>query len=818
MTAPNTQVPDAPPAPGLPSDPVAAVSQEGAASPQNASPGAAGFGGNPNLVFPSAPLPVIGGAPAPQIASDTPLGPPLPPIVAPLPAPGEGDVQSGTEPPGGNFSLETPAGEGLIYDMERGFVLARRGATLRYREFTVQGDRGLIDYNTNRATLAGNLTVTVRGQVFRGQSLTFDLDAGRWTLSSLATQFPPEFFPPGAVLEPLYVRNGTVTGDFDTLSGQNFRFSSCDRDHYYIQSKRIEFFRAPGGEPSRIVLRRNAVYVLGRRLLPLPVYVIALAGATTRRQPLQATFGQNTLDGYFVRSLYDLRATPKVTDSLLIDTLQKRGLGLGFQRLYAATGGILYFYALSGKSGGREVNSRVDRTYNLTQRIATNLQFNSTQNNSLSGEGFASQTGQFTLTRDGDRAQSSAILSFDRSQFGGGESEAGSVALSHRQNFGSGYALEATALLNRAQSGDSSDDATRSDSATNDNLLTLSKSASAFDLFLRAETHSDLVNNVSYQTERLPELTLQSTTQRLPLPGLSRVLPGNFSMSLGRYNEPSSGADGSRADFFYTPQNKNYRLLGRGTSQSQLSAAGNFEQAFYSDDIARYNYAYNFASTSTLGPAQVQMNYSKQRTYGFTPFQFDFSTPGEYLDYTFSVRPSARFRFNLSGGRDIQNDYTRDLIASAQFAPNQKFYASLGTSYRLQESAVTTSTRFGDIYANLRVARNRNRFGGGQLALGLRYSPATQDLTRANGSLDVNLGRRTRVQALVGYDGYGKTFDFTQFRVTRDLHCFNLYATYDGQLKQLRFDLAIKAFPFADTRFGRNQFSEGFDPSVGGLQ
>ena len=66
-----------------------------------------------------------------------------------------------------------------------------------------------------------------------------------------------------------------------------------------------------------------------------------------------------------------------------------------------------------------------------------------------------------------------------------------------------------------------------------------------------------------------------------------------------------------------------------------------------------------------------------------------------------------------------------------------------------------------------------------------------------------------------GYDGYGKSFDFSQIRITRDLHCFNLYATYDGQRQELRFDLAIKAFPFADTRFGRNQFSEGFDPFVG---
>jgi hypothetical protein len=247
---------------------------------------------------------------------------------------------------------------------------------------------------------------------------------------------------------------------------------------------------------------------------------------------------------------------------------------------------------------------------------------------------------------------------------------------------------------------------------------------------------------------------------------------------------------------------------------------GHFEQAFYTDDTARYNYAYNLGLQNRVGPAQFRLNYSKQRILGFTPFQFDFFTPGEYLDYAFTLETSRNFRLSVTGGRDIQNGFTRDIIARAQYAPNQSFYASVGTSYRLQndQSASPDSSSLGDIYANIRVARNRNRFGGGQLALGVRYDPGGRGLTRANASLDVNLGRKIRFQALAGYDGFSKSFDFTQFRITRDLHCFNLYATYDGQRKELRLDLAIKAFPFADTRFGRNQFSEGFDASVGGLQ
>lgn len=779
---------------------------------------------NPNTVLPAPPLPAVpevrppNGPPATVVAPVTPPAGPVaaappgvPPTEAPpVPAPGETppppgqQIMEGTEQSGGSFALESP--NGIVYDMERGLALARGKVRFAYREFQVSGDRGLVDYNTNRATLTGNLTVTVKGQVFRGESLVFDLDSGRWVLSSLGTEFPPDFFPPGTVLEPIYVRDGTVRGQDEKVSGENFKFSSCDRDHYYLLSKRLEFYRTPEGEPERIVLRKNWLHVMGRRILPVPVYVISLLGQRSRRSPLQATFGQNDYDGFFVKSLYDIRADAKLTDSVLLDAFQKRGFGVGFQREYATGAGLIYLYALSSRQNGREVNARIDRTYRLADGYRTNLKYAATQNNSLTGAGISSRNGQATLFREGARAQSTFTASFNESNFGLGSSGNGSLQLEHRQDFGSGFRLEASSLLSESKS------SFGGQSATSDQSATLSRTGSLFDLYLRAEQHDDLQNKTSYQLERLPELTLQSTTDRLDIPGLTDHVPGDFTLGLGKFNEPASGQRKERADFFYTAREKRYRLAGNGSSTTLLRTSGNFEQAFYSDDTARYNYAYIAGLENKVGPFSAFLNYSKQRTYGFTPFQFDFSTPGEYLDATLSYQAGEVLRFNLSGGRDIENSFTRDVIARAQWAPSPDFYTSLGTSFAPE------SNNFGDIYGNFRYRRDRNRFGGGQYALGLRYSPNGRGLTRANASVDLQLGSKTRLQGFAGYDGFSKKFDFTQIRVTRDLHCYTLFATYDGQRKELRLDLAIKAFPFADTRFGRNNFSEGFDAFVGDAQ
>jgi hypothetical protein len=761
---------------------------------------------NPNEVLPAPPL--IPPA-TPEVQPSKPedaVEKPAPPSTL---APGDEELFSGVEPPGGNYTMESPSG--VIYDMERGYAVARGPVTFRYREFTVKGDRGLVDYNTNRATLSGNLTVEVQGRTFRGGTLSFDLDSGRWRLTKIETEFPPDFFPPGTVLEPVLVRDGIVSGQGDDVRGEQIKVTTCDREHYYLISKRLEFYRTPDGRPERIVARRNSLYVLGQKILPLPVYVVSLLGERARRQPLQSTFGQNQTDGYFVKSIYNLRANDKRTDSALIDLLQRRGVGLGLQREYAAGAGLLYLYGVSGQKGqnGREVDARVQRAFRINSLMRGDFRLDSTQNNSVTGEGIGARNTQLSLYREGARAQTSAIVTTNQSTFGSLKSSYGSIQVNHRQDFGAGLHLEAASGLNQSKS-------SGFETATSDQSLTLSKTGSLFDLYLRTELHDDLINDRTYQVERLPELTLQSTTDRMKIAGINDIVPGSFTFALGRFTEPtgdSSTTTRDRFDFFYNVNDRTSRLLGGGKSTfSELRTGASFEQAFYSDSSARYNYSYNLGLNNKMGPIQAQANYYKQRTFGFTPFSFDFTVPGEYIDTSLSYQPSEKFRFNLTGGRDIENSFTRDVIGKVQWAPSKSFYTSFGTSFAPE------GNDFGDVYANMRLIRPRQRFLGGSIALGMRYSPAESQLARVNTSLDVQLGSKIRVQALAGYNGISKTFDFSQIRVTRDMHCFNLYATYDGQRQELRFDIALKAFPFADSRYGRNEFSEGFDAFVGETQ
>ena len=767
---------------------------------------------------------------------------------------------SGQEEPGGNYSLESP---NLIEDRDKGIAVARGDVIFRYRELEVRGRRGVIDYNTNTATLSDNLTVTARvgsaTRIFKGQSIVFDLDSGKWTLSQIRATFPPETFPPGSVLEPLFIREGTVSGQNEDATGSDFEFSTCELGHYHLRSGRIDFARDANGRPRRIALKRNALYLFGKKILPLPAYVIGLQADRSRRYGLQPTVGQNAIDGVFVKTVYDLAATSTRSDSLLIDALQKRGLGLGLQRELANGAGLFYLYALSGQKGGRQIDSRIRRDFTITPALRASLNFDSTQNNSIAGQGFASRNGQANFNYGTARVQSNLLLSQNASASPFFNFRQQNATFTHRHNLGSAWDIELDSNYARTQTSGSDE------VATLDNLFGLNRRGSRFDAFLRAELHDDLTGrsqvNGAYQLERLPELQLSTDTQRLGLSFFERALPGELNLSLAQFNEPSSAQKLSRTDLSYILRDREFSLLDSGFLRSKLNVGGHFGQAFYGDNTARYNYNYNFSlnnyigrqrggrlrapntgsdidvdnegngnpiSGPSFGPSfgqpfgglednggallNFQFNYFKLRTVGFTPFQFDFLSPNEFIDARAILEPSRKLRLELAGGRDLQNGVTRDLTSTLRVAPSPSLYFDLSTSYSLEERSL------GDVTGNFYLSRRRERFLGGSALLAFRYSPEQSTFTAINAAGDISFGRKTRLQFFTGYNGFTKQFDFQQFRIARDLHCFNLFATFDSQRKELRFDLALKAFPFLDTRLGQNRLGESFDPQIGAVR
>lgn len=716
----------------------------------------------------------------------------------------------GQEPPGGEFTLQAlDDGEPeLFYFGDRKLIVSEKPIRLSYGKFSVVGDRLVIDSNRNLATLTGKLTVKSGDQSLTGRTLTYDIDTGVWQLFDLEKTFPPEFFPEQSVVEPIFVRGAKITGAQDQVTGTDFSVSSCNLGHYFILSREVRFYRDRQENPTRIVLRKNSLNVLGKRILPLPVFSVNLNSGISRRVPLQPIVGQNSYDGVFVKSTYSLAANAKRTDNILIDLLQKRGLGLGFDRQLAAGAGAIYLYALTGKSGGRQIDTRINRLWKISEPLTATLNFQSTQNSSAGFTG-SSRTGDLTFAYNKPTVQSNLLLRMGQSGGSGSAFKDFGATIQHRQTIGN-LQVDAGTVYSSNSFG------TGNNSKTMDNTVLLNWRQKRLDLFLRAENHDDLTGtnqrNGAYQLERLPEFGFVTDTTRTNIPFFSRFAPGNIALGLGEFNEPSSGKKLTRTAFTYNFNPRVFPILKRGKFKSELTAVGRFEQAFYSNDTARYNYDTFLNFNNEVGRASLRLNYIKQQFRGFTPFQFDFLFPSESVDAALAYRVADKFEFELTGGQDLENDVARDIVTQIRFRPKKSIFLSFGANYSRE------TTQFGDLVSNLHYERPDKRFLKGTLDLGVRYSAQSNKLSRINAAADLAITKKTRIQALGSYNGFASTFDFAQIRLTRDLHCFNLYATYDQQRKEIRFDLALKAFPFFDTRFGRNETGTGFTPYFGQVQ
>lgn len=710
------------------------------------------------------------------------------------------------------FTLTSP--NDVVYDMERGIAVAEGEVTLTYGDMVIEADRAVVNYRSNLATLSGNLKVTTLNQHFSGRSLTFHLDTGIWDLAQVEAVFPPEFFPPNSVLEPIYVQGAQVTGLYEhadtdryiDVQGRDFKVSSCDRGHYYFRSHLLEFYRDRNSQPSRIVLRRNSLFLLGQKILPLPVWVISLTGVQ-RRQGLQTLFGSTNTEGLYAKSAFYLRATPSYTDSVLIDLMQRRGLGLGLQREMVADSGLAYAYLTSGTHGERQFDTRLRKLWHLSSQLQANLNFQSTDNNPF-GPGISTRNGDLGFTWKRPRLQSSLLMhTSNTSSDLSNDYSAFSSSFSNHYELGHHLVFQGTSLFNASDSG------ALGGSRTLDHNFAFIKTARLFDSLLRTELHEDLRRDgIAYQLERQPELQFTSDTNRLPLHWLHRSLPAAVNLTVGRYLEPlagtTTGVQRDRLAFGLLGQPQTRPLWRWGSWDSRWTRQLQFQQNFYSDHSARYTYGAQLGMDTRMGTVSTQSTWFKQQSAGFTPFQFDFIGPGEYIETSAAWEPTRSWRTTLSGGKDLHNNITRDLVGRVEYEPSPWVSGAVGLSYS------PTSHSMGDVVGNLRLLREGQRAPYGRLELGLRYSPRLTQLTRLNVATDLRVFKGTRVQALSSYNGQTRNFDFNQIRLVQDLHCFNLYGTYDSARREFRLDLALKAFPFLDTRFGSNRQGAGFDPFV----
>ena len=712
----------------------------------------------------------------------------------------------------------TADGKGSIRLFYRDITLVTRRLRYRKRERLLQASEGVRLFSQ-------------RGLEFVGGQAIYDERQGRWRMEGGKATLEPSFFGAG-VAEPLYLTLEGLSGTERLWTVTQATFSSCDRPtpHYSLRAETVEIL-----PNDRLILRHIGFFVGNRKIFGVGRYTISIKPRRQRsRLPFTPDFGYDQLNGAFVKTTVSLLDTREQTVNLLLDLSQRRGTGYGTEYSYnfrRLQGGLSLFLQRSPFFGRERTFSWRHEQTLLSGLLLTALWEDRQNAPFLGGQVSSTVQRQISLRRNWLRGATELSLRTFRY---GGFTDENLWTFSH--NFTT--ANQSLNLLSTLRQTHRPGQAT--DEELPEQLEVRRRLSGEWDWALRFEQRVDLdgekfLGDTTYALDRLPEMTF-SFRPRQP-----RFWLPFATLSLSRWREPRFIAFNQPAQTF-TTERLHLRLetpsrtlhLGGGF---QLTHSALFEQFFYGNDTAQYLYGYRSNLAWSFGNnRRLDLDYWLQRFRGFTPFLNDSRTNYENLDLRLNLAPSEKFLLSLTTGLDIRNNFYRDALLNLRWRPSQGTALDLSTGYSIERGqwqdilgrlllskpstlGVPTYGTFVSYYGIQPTPFAEERPapppGGFRSEFTFRYSPTLGRLALGRLFLDWSVSRWWRLETLLGYSGILRRMDITQFRLTRDFHCYQLWLSYNRERREFRFFFVVKAFPIFQQLFGTSNQGAFLDTSVG---
>lgn len=216
----------------------------------------------------------------------------------------------------------------LIYHEDTGSISAEGNVRLWYGSLTLTAQSAEADLETRMVYADGDVTLTEAGRKIRSARLAYDLK----TRSALAEGILFASYP-------WYYQGTRVDkrGDKEIIISSP-RFTTCNarHPHYYVSASRIEIII---GES---LTAYDAIFHIGTT--PVFYWPWFWRSLKDGRPPFALQAGYNDSEGAYVKARVNYFLLDQNYGSLLIDFMEKRGLGLGLEHRF--------HYALAGHGDG----------------------------------------------------------------------------------------------------------------------------------------------------------------------------------------------------------------------------------------------------------------------------------------------------------------------------------------------------------------------------------------------------------------------------------------------------------------------------------
>jgi hypothetical protein len=644
--------------------------------------------------------------------------------------------------------------EYITYERIEGedLIIAKDGVQLKYQDIEVKADYLKINLTANLLFAASGEALFKQDETETNcEELTYNWKTKKIILLRLKGEITGE-----GIKGKVYYQGEKMENFPETVEITEGSFTTCELEepHYHIVAKEMIIY------PKDKIIAHNISWYEGKtKIITLPYFLIFLDRKT--QQPILPKIGQNSKDGWFIKTYFNYYVNEKSYGTLYIDWLEKKGIGTGVEHTWEIGSQnnpgetSLYLYQIKEKES-RKINltGKIKYMQEFEGNLKTQVTLNYSGSKAEGGELLSnSLKSQFTLDKQGEKYNLKISGKYNFSGTGLGQEDLsinGNIKVNHNYTFNDKLSSALTLVY--------TDKNPASQEVADLELKPkweLKYKGEGYTLNLITEKRFDLDGdnytgeNVSKIINRLPEFIFKKSSTAI---GDTKITY-DINASVGHFYEAATEEDNWRGEYIINVK----RPFSLGEYLT-LTPSGIFRQDVYLTGEARYLVGGKVDLKAVYNPyISSTLSYSYNKSVGPTPFNFDYITPlTNAVSGKLTLKPSEKVKLDLSTNYNFVTESFGNLVAKVEYKPKDDWKMNFSSSYNLNTKEWTK---------------------------------------KINSTLDLQLSKdwRIKYKGVVDLDDFKLTNSVVG--ITRDLHCREITINYKQATKSIWVEFYIKAFP-----------------------
>ena len=635
---------------------------------------------------------------------------------------------------------------------EEDLVIAKGGALLKYQDIEVKADYLKINLTTHLLFASDKVLFKQDKTETYCEELSYNWKTKKIILLKLKAKLTGE-----GIKGKIYYQGEKMENFPETVELTEGSFTTCElkEPHYHIIAKEMIIY------PKDKIIARNISWYEGKtKIITLPYFLIFLDRKT--QLPILPKIGQNSTEGWFIKTNFNYYIDEKSYGTLYIDWLEKKGIGTGIEHTWEIGDEnnvgetSLYLYQIKEKSTGNfNLTGKIKYSQEFENNIKTQVTLDYSGSKAEGGELLSNNLkSQFTLDKLGEKYTLKITGKYDFSGTGLGQEDLsinGNIKLNYNYTFNDNLNSALSLIFT---------DKNPANQEVADLELTpkweLKYKGEGYTLNLITEKRFDLEGDsytgetLSKIIDRLPEFVYKKSSALISDTKISYSIDA----SVAHFYEAATEEDSWRGEYIVN-LNRPFNL----SKNITLTPSGIFQQDVYLTGEARYlvggNIDLKASSDNNFISSTLSYNYNK--SVGPTPFNFDYISPlTETISGKLTLTPSEKIKLDLSTNYNFVTENFGNLVARLEYNPKDDWKMNFSSSYNLNSMEWTK---------------------------------------QINSQLDLQLTNdwRIKYKGIIDLDGFKLTNSIVG--ITRDLHCREITINYKQATKSFWVEFYIKAFP-----------------------